>query len=101
MSRIDPSRQVSMSAARAGLPAFRGGLNINQGFEKHRFGRFSWITSHIIYSPVWAPYIFPGICPAWLGFGLGPGPARAQRARHSKILPPRQDSDYLDKTPTT
>ena len=51
-----------------------------------------------------------GLALAWLGFGLalawlGLGPAwaqaRAQRARDSKILPPRQDSDYLDKKPTT
>ena len=40
---------------------------------------------------------------AWLWLGLGPAwaQARAQRARRSKILLPRQDSDYLDKTPTT
>ena len=38
MSRIDPSRQVSIDAARAGLPAFRGGLDIKQMLKKYVAG---------------------------------------------------------------
>ena len=33
MSRIDPSRQVSIDVARTGFPAFTEGRNINKMFE--------------------------------------------------------------------
>ena len=68
MLRIDPSRQVSMSAARAGSPAFTEGQNIKEGdpnlnvwgkFGEGGGGEVQKIYKKTKKNLIYIPYIFP------------------------------------------
>ena len=52
MSRIDPSRQVSIDAARACFPAFTEGRNMAEVFEKLQNSGFSRVEGEVsLYIP--------------------------------------------------